>query len=84
MKNNSLPDDRNWKYKHVKLFFELSPPRTPTVTLPGNLCLLPFEASESACFASDTGENSFKVQSPYRTSVMLSESQTLDQTCSQG
>lgn len=58
MKNNALPDNRNWKYNHDKLFFEPSPPRTPAVTLPGNLCSLPFEASESASFESDTGENS--------------------------
>ena len=56
MKKNALPDNRNWKYEHDKLFFEPSPPRTPTVTWPGNLCLLPF-ASESASFESDTDEN---------------------------
>ena len=61
MKNNALSDNRNWKYNHDKLFFEPSTPRTPAVTFPGNLCLLPFEASESASesasFASDTGED---------------------------
>ena len=58
MKNNTLPDNKNWKYKHDQLFFEPSPPRTPTVTWPRNLCLLPFEASESNSIDSSTGENS--------------------------
>ncbi|XP_068747571.1 uncharacterized protein [Montipora capricornis] len=45
LEKNTLPDNRNWEHRHDKLFFKSNPPRTPNLL--GDLCLLPFDPSQS-------------------------------------
>ena len=64
LEKNTLPDNRNWEHRHDKLFFKSNPPRTPNLL--GDLCLLPFDLSQScdhtqpaSSFGSTSGGSQF-------------------------